>query len=274
MRIRTVKPEFFTHPEIVVLSPTARLLLLSLLTQADDEGRLYDQPRKVAGLAFGDNDDVDVAALLDELAQAGRIERYEATGRRCIQVTNFTKHQVISHARPSVIPPRERSRNATGRLPEPSSQEWNGREGNGTGKGMELPQPLAARKKAKPRRARQRDELFEAIHEACGVDWREITDHGGISTWVNLVRKVGGRPEEAAERARNYRTHFRDAALTPTALCKHWALCAKPARDPPSQSRRLLEMADRMEATDDERTGNSTALGLPVGGVPTPDRDG
>jgi len=128
MRIRTVKPEFFTHPEIVRLSAWARILLLSLLTQADDEGRLYDQPRKIAGNAFGEGDVVDCELLLRELAKEGRIQRYSADGRRCIQVQNFTKHQRINRPLPSSIPAHagltEDSLNAQGSLT--GGMEWRG----------------------------------------------------------------------------------------------------------------------------------------------------
>lgn len=105
-RIRTVKPEYFTHPEVTELSIPARLLFISLWTQADDEGRLYDQPKKIEGNSFGENDSVSVDELLSELAAKGRIARYEARNRRCIQVRNFTKHQPVppSKSRPSVVP--------------------------------------------------------------------------------------------------------------------------------------------------------------------------
>src|SRR5690242_700587 len=103
-RIRTVKPEFFTHPEIVRLSIPARLLFLSLLTQADDEGRLYDQPKRIGANAFGEDDRVNAERLLTELAGEGRISRYEADGRRCILVEHFKKHQRVDKPSPSNIP--------------------------------------------------------------------------------------------------------------------------------------------------------------------------
>lgn len=106
-RIRSVKPEFYTHPDNVAVSIPARLLYLSLFNQADDEGRLRDQPRIIGALAFGDEDKVNPERLLSELASCPepRILRYEDSGKRYIQVLNFTKHQKISHPRPSVLPP-------------------------------------------------------------------------------------------------------------------------------------------------------------------------
>jgi hypothetical protein len=138
-RIRTVKPEFFTHPEITRLSMPARLLFLSLLTQADDEGRMYDQVRKIDANAFGERDVIDTRELLAELSREGRIIRYEVDGKRCIQIQNFSRHQAISHRRESTLPPvpegfQEPSGNVQGTLQEPSGNlpGGNGMEGKGT----------------------------------------------------------------------------------------------------------------------------------------------
>jgi len=140
VRIRTVKPDFFTHPKVIRVSVPARLLFLSLLTQADDEGRLYDQPRKIGGNAFGEEDEVDVATNLAELATAGLVIRYEALGRRCLQIVGFGEHQVINRASPSTVPDQdgrihggftEDSVNPQGTVTEDSRGEGKGRERKG-----------------------------------------------------------------------------------------------------------------------------------------------
>jgi hypothetical protein len=134
-RIRTVKPDFFTHPSITPLSIPARLLLLSLLTQADDEGRLYDQATRIRGLAFGDKDRVNIEALLAELADHRRILRYEMDGRDCIEIIGFHDHQRVNRPSPSDIPApglfSEPSLNGQGVLTEGSLGEWKGRERKG-----------------------------------------------------------------------------------------------------------------------------------------------
>jgi hypothetical protein len=134
-RIRTVKPDFFTHPSIVVLSVPARLLFVALWTQADDEGRLYDQPAKIRGLSFGDADKVSVDRLLEELAEHGRIVRYDARGRDCIEVVDFDQHQRINRPSPSAIPApglfTKPSANGQGVLSESSLGERKGMERKG-----------------------------------------------------------------------------------------------------------------------------------------------
>ncbi|MGO9433150.1 MAG: hypothetical protein ACLP00_02520 [Terracidiphilus sp.] len=53
-RIRTTKPEFPSFESIGRLSRDARLLLLQLLSQADDAGRLRDLPRHLFAVAGKD----------------------------------------------------------------------------------------------------------------------------------------------------------------------------------------------------------------------------
>lgn len=153
-RIRTVKPEAFAHPEMVRVSIPARLLLISLWTQADDDGRLYEQIARIRGYAFGDADRVNLPRLLDELANEGRIHRYEDDGRRCICIPNLRRHQRIDRPTPSTIPlcPLcEDSTSDQGTLYEPSTLEGKGKEGKGTGKSA-IAEAFEEFWKASPRR--------------------------------------------------------------------------------------------------------------------------
>jgi hypothetical protein len=79
--------------------------------------------------------------------------------------------------------------------------------------------------------SRKPDLLFEALCEATGQDWHELSRTGRKAANVAAadLRKVGATPDEILQRAENYRTHFGDAALTATALAKHWAQCAHPS---------------------------------------------
>ena len=91
-RARNIKPGFFTNEALVELPMSTRLLFIGLWTLADREGRLEDRPKRIRMELFP-ADSVDVDQALDELAQAGMIERYEADGVRVVQVVNFAKHQ-------------------------------------------------------------------------------------------------------------------------------------------------------------------------------------
>jgi hypothetical protein len=91
-RIRTIKPDFFTNEEIGRLPAEARLLFIGLWILADREGRLQDRPIRIRAQLFP-YDTWAVASLLEDLEEANLIWRYEAEGKKCIQIINFAKHQ-------------------------------------------------------------------------------------------------------------------------------------------------------------------------------------
>lgn len=133
-RIRTIKPTFWTSQTLARVSRDARLVFAGLFNEADDEGRLPDSPKRLAGAVFPFDDDVTAEWMSDrltELASVGALVRYEVGGSRFISIPQFNKHQVINRPRPSAIPPPFDSRSPHGVLTESSVEEWNGMEGNG-----------------------------------------------------------------------------------------------------------------------------------------------
>lgn len=105
MRTRNLKPGFFKNDILGSMDPLCRILFSGLWCLADREGRLEDRPRRIKAelLPF---DDCDCDALLYALTENEFIVRYEASGRRYIQIVNFTRHQ-HPHMKeaPSEIPP-------------------------------------------------------------------------------------------------------------------------------------------------------------------------
>lgn len=103
-RARNIKPGFFRNAELVELPYETRLLFPGLWMLADREGRLEDRPKQIKMEIFP-ADTLDVELLLQQLEQAGLIERYSVDGKHYIQINNFTKHQQPHHREPpSVIP--------------------------------------------------------------------------------------------------------------------------------------------------------------------------
>lgn len=236
MRIRTVKPEFFSHPEISCISIPSRLLLIALWTQADDEGRLYDQPIKIRGQAFAEEDRVNVPKMLTELAEKGRILRYIADGKHCIQVVNFDRHQRINRRTPSVIPPpflSDPSVSLHGGRTEVVHREGKGREQGREGNGTIAP--------------RERDALFETVAEVCGIDWHELTPtaRGALNKAVAQLRGISAEPQDVRARASNWPY---DVPLTPPGLAKHWPSLAQPRATLKPSTVRQLSRAQRLEA--------------------------
>lgn len=99
------------------------------------------------------------------------------------------------------------------------------------GKGaMVAPQQVIEQAKEQQATLAKRDLVFEAVAEACGLDWRnDLTEsaRGALNKAVERLRKVGATPEEVARRAGSYRRRWPNVDLTPSALEKHWPQLAQ-----------------------------------------------
>lgn len=65
--MRGIKPEFWTDPDVVDVSPFARLLFIGLWGMACDNGHVQDSPKRIK-MTILPADEVSTTALLDELA--------------------------------------------------------------------------------------------------------------------------------------------------------------------------------------------------------------
>lgn len=110
-RIRTIKPEFFTHFELYKLEEETglpvRLAFAGLWTQSDREGRFKWVPEqlKLGCLPF---DVVDFSKVMDLLADKKFLVRYEHDGKSYGFIPSWLEHQSINQ------------REAQSRLPDPS----------------------------------------------------------------------------------------------------------------------------------------------------------
>jgi len=103
-RARNIKPGFYANEDLAECSIWARFIFPGLWMMADREGRLEYRPKKIKGelLRF---DSQDAEPLLQELEARGFILVYEASGKKYIQILQFSKHQNPHHREAeSVIP--------------------------------------------------------------------------------------------------------------------------------------------------------------------------
>ncbi|WEQ51191.1 hypothetical protein LV478_11685 [Komagataeibacter oboediens] len=91
-RIRSIHPGIYTDEGFATLSMAARVLLIGIWNHADDGGGFEWKPLTLKMRIFP-ADAVDVSALLDELAGADAVTRYEHDGRSYGAVRNFGKWQ-------------------------------------------------------------------------------------------------------------------------------------------------------------------------------------
>lgn len=105
-RIRSIKPESFDDEDLCALPFSHRWCYVGLMTQADRSGRMEDRPKRLKARLFP-YDDVNMDAMLMDLARAGFIVRYVVTGRAYIAIrpSSWAKHQYIRNNEPaSTIP--------------------------------------------------------------------------------------------------------------------------------------------------------------------------
>lgn len=102
MRIRSIKPEFWTSEDISRLGYFDRLLFIALWSYVDDNGVGVDRVPLIIGDLFPEDMSRDprdtlarVSEGLEALAEAGLIVRYEADGKRYLCVSTWRKHQRI-----------------------------------------------------------------------------------------------------------------------------------------------------------------------------------
>lgn len=94
-------------------------------------------------------------------------------------------------------------------------------------KGKDLSLEMSEPVRDKP--ARQRDAILDALATVGGGSPEEVTNwKPAVAAKAQIVAvSPGVTAEEIKRRAANYRTHFEGAALTPTALAKHWPACSE-----------------------------------------------
>lgn len=107
-RIRSVKPTFWGDDKVSELSRDARLLMLGLISMADDDGRFLASHQAVAGYVFPNDQDVTpkrLAGWLGELAGQGMVVLYNGGRIKYGCLPKFRTHQRISHPQKSTLPP-------------------------------------------------------------------------------------------------------------------------------------------------------------------------
>lgn len=98
-RIRTVKPEFWSSPNMAGANPWGRLLFIAMWNWADDTGRGTANIKELAAFAFPHDDDpeaptaAELPSLLAEIRGRFGVVFYEVDGRRFYAIPSWDKHQ-------------------------------------------------------------------------------------------------------------------------------------------------------------------------------------
>ena len=120
MRIRSIKPEFWSSPDIAALSDADRLLFIGLWSYVDDHGRGKDDVALIVAALYPHdmvaNPRDTVAKVRDGLArlsEANLILRYTVASRTYFLVTGWGRHQRVDKPKASRIPEPTEEENGT-----------------------------------------------------------------------------------------------------------------------------------------------------------------
>lgn len=106
-RIRTIKPSFWGDASVCRVSRESRLLMIGLISFADDQGRFLGSVTAIAGHVYP-NDELPPSKIrkwLTELEQMKLIHLYSIDGINYGCFLTWVKHQKISHPQASPLPP-------------------------------------------------------------------------------------------------------------------------------------------------------------------------
>ena len=112
-RIRTLKPEHRQHRKVGPWSDRVYRLFVSMILEADDEGRLICDAHQLRAVTWPYHPRVSVAHVeeaIQVIAASGMVCLYEANGVRYAAWCSWTDHQRISHPTKSIYPSRQDSR--------------------------------------------------------------------------------------------------------------------------------------------------------------------
>ena len=212
MRIRTIKPEFWSHPVMSKQSDSTKLLAIGLLNVADDDGYFYAEPRMIRNTIRPLDDDSRITTVsLRELSEIGYIEiRIHESHGEIGFIPNFLIHQVINKAKPSKIKGFFESCTNTVSIPYQDRLEGKGTGNKGTGKGKEMELiscPISS----------DESEILKMIWSGCPKEGRE---RSGKQKLADAWRKIPAKDKPTKAIIENALTAWNASNKWQTGFCE------------------------------------------------------
>jgi hypothetical protein len=203
-RIRSVKPEFWTDPDVVALPMAARLLFIGSWNHADDYGVLKDDPHRLK-LQVLPADDIDPDELVDMLVESNHLlRRIAPDGTRVLVIRTFCDHQKIDrrslgrwgHPDDFQPPPTVPAESPPIPTNPSESPPRKGTEGNGTEGTSTNPVPPESSKalalvphEASPPATDPVEQVFHAWLETNGRTQRTVLDRKRRAKITNALKQ-------------------------------------------------------------------------------------
>jgi hypothetical protein len=222
-RIRTIKPEFFTHEELFDLEEKeglpVRLAFIGLWTICDREGRFKWRPRSIKAQILP-YDNVDFSRVLDALATRGFVVRYASEGVEYGYVPGFSRHQVVNFKEAQSTLPEPPETNdfvdiprvvdacptRAERVPYAPSGERKGKEEEGKGTGREqerrvTAEPIVSSSQTRTRRPSVAIDRPEDISEHHWRDWTACRRKPVTESVLVRIRREAAKAGMSADEA-------------------------------------------------------------------------
>ena len=104
MRIRSVKPEFWTDRICGRWPADLKLFYVGLWNFADDDGRFEWEPQLIRAALYPFHPQTNVDGMLCQLRASGRVASYVVAGQRYGHIPRFREHQHPDKPRSSQLP--------------------------------------------------------------------------------------------------------------------------------------------------------------------------
>lgn len=109
MRIRSIRPEFWSSEDVAAMDWNTRLVYIGLWSYVDDNGVGRDLERLIVSDLFPLDESLSESSLrvhgaLKHLKTAGHITRYKVNGKPYLHITAWETHQKINRPSPGRYP--------------------------------------------------------------------------------------------------------------------------------------------------------------------------
>lgn len=214
-RIRTVKPEFWSSPDIDDMDPWARLLYVAMWNWADDHGRGTAELRELMGFAFPREHwmTLDVfRRLLGEIHRGFGVKFYKVRGRSYYLIPSWENHQKIDkrahpkHPAPEEgteydpCPPGQRKQSSKSNSPEDSGDPIEDTAGPSESSALELGTGEQGNRGKKIT-----SEIRDDVEALCSRLHERITANGAKATigkqWRTSARLILDRDDRELDQA-------------------------------------------------------------------------
>ena len=126
MRIRSIRPEFWSSEDVAAMDWHTRLVYIGLWSYVDDNGVGRDSERLIVAALFPLDECLSEASVrthgaLKQLETGGQITRYEVNGKRYLHIVAWDTHQKINRASASRYPLPDKAVTCGNETPTPQT---------------------------------------------------------------------------------------------------------------------------------------------------------